>query len=569
MNSRFLYLSLFVLFSCSVKAQENVLELSASVDSLFRQHFNDQTPGAAIAISLNGELIISRQYGLANLDHKIPVTDQTRFHLTSGSKQFTAYAILKLEQQNLLSLDDEIHQYLPGLPDFGHPITIKHLLTHTSGIRQETVLEHIVGYWKNQVMTQARALELIYSQRELNFEPGTHFKYSNSGYTLLAEIIQHITEESFESWMEEHVFKPIGMNNTSVSGNYGNVIPKRAEPYDKNNDGYFRDSGGLWHFYGGTGVYSCSSDLIRWLAYLDNPSEEDKVIISRMEQQATLSNGERIVWGLGLIVDQGVQGQRRIWHPGDSPGYHAWIGRYPDKNVGMVILTNLDSFQPEYIADDIAGNFFPDSGQTHHDKEEGDDAGLMRSPDEITGWYRTEPMPFWYVSELWRISDSDGELYFDPGNGAKIPLKGDTPTEFQLANTPLSLRFKRNGATNQIELVLKGPEGDQYAQKISKDDFEFHISSANELAGEYYSPELKTEYEIFIEGAKLKVRHLSPYVNRRWNTFDLQPINKDVFASDRAFFTYVQFERNSNEEIIGLRLASRTGRVQGLWFEKR
>jgi CubicO group peptidase (beta-lactamase class C family) len=568
MRTRFTFLFILILFTFSAKAQEDDLNLTPYVDSLFNQYFNNQTPGAAVAISLNGESVLSRQYGLANLEYNIPVTDTTKFHLTSGSKQFTAYAILKLEQKKMLSLEDEIKLYLPKLPDFGYPITIKQLLTHTSGIRQETQLEHITGYWKGQVMTQARALELIYSQTELNFEPGTKFNYSNSGYTLLAEIIKNITKEPFESWMKENVFLPIGMTNTSISDNYAKVITNRAESYDKNKDGFYRDSGGLWQFYGGTGVYSCSSDLIRWLTYLDNPPEKDKPVISRMEQQATLANGQSIVWGLGLIINEGVKKQRKIWHPGDSPGYHAWIGRYPDISLGMVILTNLDSFQPEYTADDIANKLISDVEQIDNYREKGDNLNFISNPDEITGWYKTDPMPFWYISDLWRISESEKILYFHPGNDAKIKLVKTSNSEYQLSDMPLRLRFQRSNNKKKITLILRGPDGDQHAQKISNHNFQFHVSSAIELVGKYYSPELKTEYEIFFEGTKIKVRHNSPFVNRRWYEFELEPIKKDLFRSDRAFFTYVQFIRDSNKKVIGLKMTNKSDRVQNLWFEK-
>jgi CubicO group peptidase (beta-lactamase class C family) len=571
MNSRFFILFLIIFISGRINSQEQGQELRVYLDSLIPKYFNFQSegPGVAVAVSLNGELLTSKEFGLANLEHNSPITTETKFHLTSGSKQFTAYAILKLEQQNLLSLDDEIHQYLPELKDFGHPITIKHLLTHTSGIRQDTQLEHITGYWKGQVMTQSRALELIYSQTELNFKPGTKFNYSNSGYTLLAEIIKTVTAEPFEIWMESNVFKPLGMNSTTITTDYSKIIPNYADSYDRNKSGFYKDSGNLWHFYGGTGVYSTSSDLMLWLGYLDNPSDNEKSIVALMEQQAMLSGNEQIVWGLGLIVNNDAKGRKKIWHSGDSPGYHSWIGRYPNEGLNLVVLSNLDSFQPEYLVEDITNYLFSETNSVYDSEEKKDENKDKWIPIEArVGWYKTSPTPIWYTSEYWKITESNNELYFHPDLNNKIKLIKNTNSEFKLENAPLRIVFHLDQQNNEVRLTLKGPEGNQYAKKISDEKYNFDIIASTEAEGIYYSPELKVEYEVFTENSKLKVRHNSPFINRRWNPFELYPIKKDKFISQRAFFSYVEFKRDSNNKVIGLRMTNRTERVQNLWFKK-
>lgn len=560
-------------FTClcpsGLTGQINPKDLETRVDSIFMATFDRNSPGAAVAITLNGELLLAKGYGLANIEHKAPITPNSRFHLVSGSKQFTAYAILKLEQQGLLSLEDEIHKYLPELQDFGAPITIKHLLTHTSGIRQQTTLESMVGFWDGQILAHGRALELIFAHQELNFEPGSKFRYSDSGYTLLAEIIKRVTESPFDSWMQVNVFEPVGMNSTLIVNKYDKIVPDRAEPYNSDRNGYVRDIGGLWYFYGGIGVYASALDLTRWLRYLASPSPKDSALVAKMEQKAILNNGETIPWGLGLIINEGVGGRTKIWHGGDAPGYHAWLGRYPSEGLEIVVLTNLDSFQPDHAADAIAALFVPEHTPATKIpdpvKSEFDPSIL----DELIGQYETTPYPIWYVSEFWKIWKEGDRLFFSPGVGAQFALRPISDATFQVQDQPLTISFQRDDSGEYNKLSLTGSDGDQTAERISGGSFAFHINSAEELEGMYYSPELKTTYEILILDGKLCVRHHWPQINRRWRDFSVQAIGADYFISEMGFFKLVRFVRNSKGAISGLRVSSNSRRVENLWFEKQ
>lgn len=559
----------FVLVSLSLSniiAQTGIKELEVKVDSIFLGNFSEQTPGAAVAITVNGELVLSKVYGVANLEHKIPVTEETKFHLVSASKQFTAYAILKLESQKLLSLNDNVYKYLPELHDFG--ITIEQLLTHTSGLRQQTSLESIVGFWDGQILAQGRALELIYGHQELNFSPGSKFRYSDSGYTLLSEIIKRVTDQPFDIWMQKNVFDPIKMSNTSIVTNYKTIVPNKAEPYDMDSAGYSRDSGGLWCFYGGTGVYSTAVDLSKWLTFLESPKGEDSIIVSRMEEKATLNNGEKIPWGFGLTINEGVGGKERIWHAGDSPGYHAWVGRYPSARLGIVILTNLNSFQPELAADEIAELFITNEDSKATEIPIRNDKFKSAVLDELVGWYEVKPFPIWYVGDLWSFWQEGDDLFFGPEKGFQVLLHAITDSTFYAENGLVTVSFHLNKQGVFDTLTLTEPYGNYIAQKIAEDSNNFHISMAEDLVGKYYSPELKIEYEIFISDEQVMFRHNSPQVNRRWNDFSLQAINQDFMMSNNYFFKYVRFERDSEGKVIGLRVTSENYRVENLWFEK-
>jgi CubicO group peptidase (beta-lactamase class C family) len=564
------YLLSFVLVSLSstdIIAQIDHKVLGAKVDSIFLASLGEQTPGAAVAITVNGELVLSKVYGMANMEHQIPITQETKFHLVSASKQFTAYAILKLEKQELLSLNDNVHKYLPELLDFD--ITIEQLLTHTSGLRQQTNLESMVGYWEGQVLAQGRALELIYAHQELNFEPGSKFRYSDSGYTLLAEIIKRVTDQPFEKWMKENIFDTIGMNNTSIVTSYKTIVPNKAEPYDSNRDGFYRDSGGLWYFHGGTGVYSTAVDLSRWLAFIELPRGENYDIATRMEQRAILNNGDTIPWGLGLTINEGVGGEERIWHAGDGPGYNAWVGRYPSVKLGIVVLTNLNSFQPELAADEIAELFIqkkePKATEIVINKSKFESHIL----DELVGWYEVDPFPIWYVGDKWQFWQEGDSLFFAPEKGAVVPLHAISDSSFYAENGIVTISFHRNKQGFFDALTLAEPYGIYTALKIADNSYNFQVSMADELIGKYYSDELKTEYEIFILDHQVMVRHNSPQTNRRWYDFSLQSMYQDFFMTKHSFFKHVLFERNLEGEIIGLRVTSRDKRVENMWFKKR
>lgn len=561
------YTLILFFFNYSISQVSNN-ELKAEVDAIFSKHFNDSIPGAAVAILKNGELIITSGYGMANMEYNIPITSRTRFHLVSASKQFTAFAILKLEQQGVLSLKDDIRKYIPELHDFGFRITIEHLLTHTSGLRQETSLESIVGYWKSQAFFQERALELILNQRELNFEPGSKFRYSNSGWTLLAEIIERVTKEPFGTWMKKKIFEPIKMFDTSIITGIREIIPNRADSYDKNKNGYFKDSGNLWAFYGGTGVYSNALDLSKWLLYLDNPSPNDINLIEKMQQPAVLNNGDEITWGLGLIINKGIGGETKLWHSGDSAGYHTWIGRYPESKLGIIILSNYDAFDPKYAADQIAELFI-----SKNNKEEVsiipkiNDETLITNPNTITGYYKSIPTPYWYIGELWQVLQKNNQVFFSPSSGVNIPIKLNAKSLFELENTPLKILFSKD-SESQLKLTLIGPDGNQDALKINDESYSLSELEILDYKGKYLSPELNIEYEIFISKGELKVKHNTTMSNRLWWDFDLKPLSKDYFVSNRSFFTYVKFERNTNGEVIGLRVTNNNERVEKLWFKK-
>lgn len=221
------FFALVVLLAASPCAAQDTPALKAAVDSLMTAYGAD-SPGGVVAVVRSGEIVFAEGYGLANVEHDIPNTPSTPYHLASGSKQFTAIAVAMLSEQGRISLDDDVRTYLPELPDYGSTITLRHLATHTSGLRDHWALWAMSGGRMDDVFRKDDLLRLIVQQQELNFEPGTQHLYSNSGYLLLAEVVARVTDQPFADWMDEHVFTPLGMEDTVVLDDPEQIVPGRA-----------------------------------------------------------------------------------------------------------------------------------------------------------------------------------------------------------------------------------------------------------------------------------------------------------------------------------------------------
>ena len=559
------YITSIVLAFCvsSVWGQVSYADIGELIDQELKKQFNEKTPGVAIGLYHKDQPILVKGYGMANLEYGIPITEETKFHLVSGSKQFTAYAILKLEEEGKLSLSDEVHTFLSDLPRYKHPVTIDQLLTHTAGLRQETNLERVVGYWKRQVMTQARALQLIYSQKELNFEPGEKFNYSNSGYTLLGQVVEKLREKEFSSWMQSNVIEAAGMTESLYSADFGKIIQNKAYPYDQNRSGFYKASGDFYQFYGGTGLYSSVKDIKTWLDFLESAADQKEHWLEKMQTPAILNSGEKIPWGRGLIIEEPAKGLKKIYHTGDNDGYHAWIGRYPGQDLQLVVLTNLDTFSPERVVSMLEAELIKQLNLEVEPvaKIKGDRV----EERALLGWYQTEAEALNYLSDLWQVVKRNDELFFSPTNGVTIPLIPKGKREYELKGMPLTVVFKKG---DPLRMIISDPLGNQKALKISREESKEEVMDLQEYTGKYFSPELQIGYQILTnDKGQLIIRHNSPFENRRWWDFNLMSVDRDFFITDRSFFKRIRFSRKEGR-INGFRMTNQNERVANLWFEK-
>ncbi|HMP99518.1 MAG TPA: serine hydrolase domain-containing protein [Cyclobacteriaceae bacterium] len=258
-------LTLIIFLSSCKQEHEHNLSIESKIDSLFQQWDKPNTPGAAVGVLKDGELIFAKGYGMANLEHNIPITSQTIFHIASESKQYTNFCIAMLAEAGKLSLDDDIRQYLPYVPDFGKTITIRHLIHHTSGLRDQWQLLSIAGTRIDDVIKQEHVINLVKNQKELNFEPGSRYLYCNTGYTLLAEIVKAVSGKSLRDYAHENIFQPLGMHNTHFHDNYTEIVKGRANSYTAIDSATFRNSVLSYSTVGATSLFTTIEDEAKWL----------------------------------------------------------------------------------------------------------------------------------------------------------------------------------------------------------------------------------------------------------------------------------------------------------------
>ena len=333
--------------------------LAAKVDQLFTEWNNSDSPGAALAVTKDGKIVYKQGYGTANLEYDIPITPTTIFDIASVSKQFAAFAITTLAHEGKFSLDDDIRVHLPDVPDFGNTITIRHLLHHTSGLRDWVQSLVIAGVAMEDVISFKHILKMVRHQKALNFEPGAAYLYSNTGYNLLAEIVERVTGDSFRGWTNAHIFKPLSMTNSHFHDDHQMILKNRAYSYQTAENGGFKHAVNNTTALGSSSLYSTVEDLAKWMLNFDDTQIGEQTVIDRMHQRGVLNNGEQISYALGLNIGE-YRELETVGHSGSWRGFRSHLMRFPDQKFGVVILCNLDTFNPLRLAERVADLYLAD-----------------------------------------------------------------------------------------------------------------------------------------------------------------------------------------------------------------
>jgi len=304
---------------------------AASIDALFARWNTPDSPGCSLGVSQDGVTVYQHGYGMANLDLRVPITPDSVFHVASVSKQFTAMSILLLAGQRRISLDDEARKYVTELPDYGSPLTIRHLLTHTSGLRDAFLLMGLGTPREDNADPNDAIVQALARQQKLNFVPGTDFRYNNGGYTLLGVIVRRITGQSLGAFADANIFKPLGMVHTHFHDDPTMIVPNRASAYHRVGETFHRavrgDPGGV---VGNAGLFTTSGDLLRWEQNFAAPRIGDEALISAMQTPAVLTTGEKTPYGFGLFIGE-HHGLKTIEHGGGDAGVGAYVLRYPER----------------------------------------------------------------------------------------------------------------------------------------------------------------------------------------------------------------------------------------------
>jgi CubicO group peptidase (beta-lactamase class C family) len=313
------------------------------IDRIFA-HFNNDTPGAALAVVKDGKIVYKQGYGMANLEYDIPINPSSIFHVASITKQFADMCIVLLQQQGKLSFDDDIRKYIPEAPDFGDKITIRHLVHHISGLRDQWVLFSLSGWRASDVKTQEDVINFVSNQKELNFKPGDEYTYCNTGYTLLAEIVERVSGKSLREFADENIFKPLGMNNTHVHDDHLEIVKYRTFAYVPRRDG-FRISIPVFDTYGATSLFTTVEDLAIWSDNFYHKKIGGETGIKQMLEKGKLNNGEELDYAFGLSHGN-YKGLRTVGHGGSDAGYRAQFTMYPDQRTAIIVLSNVSNGNP-------------------------------------------------------------------------------------------------------------------------------------------------------------------------------------------------------------------------------
>ena len=333
--------------------------LKAKVNQVFAEWDKPDSPGAALSVIRDGEIIYKRGYGMANLEYDIPIAPTTIFDIASVSKQFAGFAIATLLHEGKLALDDDIRMHLPDVPDFGTKITIRHLVHHTSGLRDWVQALVIAGGQMDDVISFKHILKMVRRQKDLNFEPGTAFLYSNTGYNLLAEIVKTITGDTFREWTDANIFQPLAMTSTHFHDDHEMIVKNRAYSYSSEKDSGFKNAVNNLTALGSSSLYSTVEDLSKWILNFDDARIGRQAVIEQMHQRGVLNNGKQISYAFGLDIGE-YRALKTVGHGGSWRGFRSHLLCFPDQKFGIVILCNLDTFNPLNLAKKIADIYLAD-----------------------------------------------------------------------------------------------------------------------------------------------------------------------------------------------------------------
>lgn len=532
------------------------------VDQMMAAYNTPAMPGGIVAVYQGGELIFARGYGMANLEHNVPWDARTVTNIGSTSKQFTAMAIGILANRGDLSLDDDIRDHIPELPDLGHTVTVRNLLTHTSGYREFLNLLAMGGrqMFVGDYIDRSEIVGIIKRQPELQNIPGDEFNYNNSAFALLTIVVENITGQTFAAWMDENVFTPLGMDDTVARADRRSIISRRAAGYLDSEAGGFVEASDLGGAMGAGGVYTTVSDLARWINNLHTGSLGGEELIEQMTTSFVLNSGEETGYGLGLGVTE-LGGLEQWHHGGADIAHRSMLMYFPEINAGVVTLSNYGSFDGS-IAKQTAQAFFADEMTAEEEEAESVEAasesdGMSIEPEgygELVGDYEFEEMPGFVLSVT-----LDGDTLQAQATGQpKLSFETTSGTTFKVAGAEIRVRFlvEDDGTCPSIMLLQNGEH------KATRQTEAPWAPSADDLevyAGRYFSEELEAFYTLVVEDDTLKIEH------RRFEV-GLKANKEHEFTGGNPV-AKVEFVTDDDGNVTGLKASS--GRTRNIWFARQ
>lgn len=547
------YFLLCLLCSIALSSFGQIKE-SKAIDSIFSAWNKPDVPGCALGIMKDNQLVYARGYGLANMEYDIPNSASSVFRIGSTSKQFTAACIVLLAEKGKLSLDDDLKSIFPEFPEYAEKITIRHLLNHTSGIRDYLQIGYLKGLGDDDFYTDEHVMEWLIHQSDLNFAPGEEYLYSNSGYWLLGQIVKKVSGMDMAEFAKKELFEPLVMDNTHFHNDHTQIVKNRASGYAPDGTNNYKISMTTLDMIGDGGIFTTINDIKKWDDAFYASNVLSRAFWNTMTQQGKLNNGDTIDYASGLIIST-YKGLKTISHGGAFVGFRAELLRFPDQKLSIAIFANRSDANPSKMANQVADILLKD--QLVEEVASNDTKAKTEVPEK--------ELP---------LSQFVGDYEIQPGVIARLSIRNDSLNVLQTWNKSTYNIVKLSGNTYQIPgnetisfsfIDLK--DGFTQTLKVLQDDREtkatrikaFDASGIqlNDYVGSYYSKELNATYIFEIDNGILKAG-----IQDKQSGMDCAISDTDKFTME---FGLVRFQRTDGQ-ISGFELDS--GRVKNLKFRK-
>ena len=488
------------------------------VDRVFARYNSNTSPGCVVGTSVDGAVVLQAAYGMADLEHNVPLTPQTIFEPGSVTKQFTAAAVLLLVRQGKISLDDPVRKYFPELPDYGTPVlTVRHLLHHTSGLRDWGEIAAINGWPRTtRANGQNNVLEIASRQLALNYPPGAEYSYTNTGFNLAAMLVGRVSGKAISEFTRENLFQPLDMSSTSWRDDYRRIVPNRAIAYS-NSGGILRTDMPFEDAHGNGGLLTTVGDLLRWNRNFTEMKVGGQPLIDALTEQGVLSTGRKIAYARGLMI-LNWRGVPEVSHSGSTAGYSAWLGRYPEQDLSIAVLCNVTT-NATALAHEVA-DIYLEKIVVHETARATSDAADLQSR---AGMYRSLR-----DHHVQTIEFRDGALQM---NGH--PLRQFSPTAFGESETSPRIEF-----TTDSMLISTQEDPAHTFGRVTSANPDAEALAA--FSGEFESLEAEVTYRAAVENGKLVLHR------RTDQPIVLTPTDKDGFTSAIGA---ISFLRGANGQV--------------------
>ena len=522
--TRLLFTCLFFIRVSYGQTWQDTLSL---IDKTLSQYHADN-PGCQVAISRNGQLIFSRAWGMADLERNVPLSTNSILEAGSVSKQFTAAAILLLEQQGKLSLNDDVRKYIPELPDYGTPIRLHQMLHHTSGIREWSSIAQLTGWPRtSKFYSNEDVFEMIIRQKHLNNKPGEIFIYSNSNYILFAIIVKRVSGLTLAEFTRKYIFEPAGMIHTQWRDDPNRIVPNRAIAYAKTGSGFETDMPNEY-VYGAGGLLTTTEDLLRWNDFYLQGKLGTSSLLDRQVQTEPLNNGGMNSYAAGLVINK-VRGWDNISHNGATASYRAYLETFPKLNLSIAILSNTSQFRINNTAGIVRNIFVPD--KTVKQKIPENSISLPEAAlNNFAGMFKNER-----DGSTFQLSVKNGKIFLD----GDLPLLTVAPGIFKSDN---------------FQLNVNGTSG-WYIPYSPRDTIPFikvipaklPLANLADYEGKYFSEEINTTITVQPNKDTLII-HLKPAED-----YPLAPTYTDAFRINELDCD-LEFTRSPKNKILEIRM---------------